>query len=102
MRNDFQAQVGHKFQFRAEPMPQWNGIIDCEVQTVEPGRCLAYTWDSLGVKSVVTFTLTPTPRGVLLRMEQSGFREDQQANYQGANYGWQKFLGALDGVVARL
>jgi hypothetical protein len=35
-------------------------------------------------------------------MEQSGFGPDQQAAYSGANYGWQKFLGALEGVVERL
>ena len=37
-----------------------------------------------------------------VRMEQSGFRPDQEANYQGANYGWQKFIGALERVVGGL
>jgi hypothetical protein len=32
-------------------------------------------------------------------MEQSGFRPDQQAAYQGANYGWQKFFGNLEQVI---
>ena len=27
MKNDFQPVVGHKFNFRAEPMPGWNGVI---------------------------------------------------------------------------
>src|ERR1700677_5372749 len=31
MNNDFEPVVGRKFQFRAEPMPNWNGIVDCEV-----------------------------------------------------------------------
>jgi hypothetical protein len=35
-------------------------------------------------------------------MEQSGFRPDQQAAYQGAKYGWQKFIGALERVVGGL
>jgi hypothetical protein len=35
-------------------------------------------------------------------MEQSGFRPDQQQAYQGATYGWPRFLGALEQVVARL
>jgi len=35
-------------------------------------------------------------------MEQSGFRPDQQQAYKGANYGWQKFLGNLERVVAEL
>jgi hypothetical protein len=35
-------------------------------------------------------------------MEQSGFRPDQEASYKGANYAWQKFIGALEQVVAGL
>ena len=29
MKNDFQPVVGHRFQFRSTPVPNWNGIIDC-------------------------------------------------------------------------
>jgi len=36
MKNDFQPVVGHKFNFRATPMPHWNGVTDCEVLAVEP------------------------------------------------------------------
>jgi hypothetical protein len=32
-------------------------------------------------------------------MEQSGFRPDQQAAYQGAKYGWQKFFDGLERVL---
>jgi hypothetical protein len=35
-------------------------------------------------------------------MEQSGFRPDQQQFYQGATYGWQKFIAGLERVVAEL
>jgi hypothetical protein len=28
-------------------------------------------------------------------MEQSGFRPEDEANYQGASYGWQRFLAGL-------
>ena len=102
MKNDFQPEVGHRFTFRATPVPKWNGVIDCEVLVVEPHSRLSYSWGSLGMGSVVTFTLTPTESGTHLRMEQSGFRPDQEANYKGANYGWQKFLGNLERVVERM
>lgn len=102
MKNDFQPEVGHRFTFRGTPMAKWNGIIECEVKTVEPHSRLSYSWGSLGMESVVTFTLTPTESGTHLRMEQSGFRPDQEANYKGANYGWQKFLGNLERVVERM
>lgn len=102
MENDFQPVVGHRFNFRATPMPQWNGIIDSEVLAIDPNRTLSYSWNSLGVVSVVVWTLSATSAGTLVRMEQSGFRPDQEANYQGANYGWRKFIGELERVVAGL
>ena len=55
-----------------------------------------------GLKTVVIWTLTPTKGGVLVRMEQSGFRPEDEANYQGASYGWQHFIGGLERVVAGL
>jgi uncharacterized protein YndB with AHSA1/START domain len=100
--NDFQPVVGHRFNFRAPPMPQWNGVIDCEVLALEPGKKLSYSWNSSGLESVVVFTLAATKDGTLVRMEQSGFRPDQEAAYKGANYGWQKFIGGLERVVAGL
>src|SRR5579863_10045462 len=102
MVNDFQPVVGHRFTFRATPVPNWNGIIDCEVLVVEPNARLSYSWGSLGLESVVTWTLTPTESGTLVRMEHSGFRPDQPANYGGAKYGWQKFIGNLERVLAEL
>jgi hypothetical protein len=35
-------------------------------------------------------------------MEQSGFRPDQQQAYQGASYGWQRFVSGLERVAAGL
>jgi len=102
MQNDFEPVVGRKFNFRSTPMPQWNGVVDCEVLIVEPDRRLAYRWDALGIETIVTFTLTPTTGGTQVRMEQSGFRPEQTANYQGANYGWQKFIAGLERVAAGL
>jgi uncharacterized protein YndB with AHSA1/START domain len=83
-------------------MAHWNGGIDCEVLVVEPNKKLSYSWNSLGLESVVVWKLVATSGGTLVRKEQSGFRPDQEANYQGANYGWQKFIGALEQVVAGL
>ena len=102
MDNDFQPVVGHKFTFRSTPMPNWNGIVESEVLTVEPHKKLSYSWGSLGLESVVVWTLAATKGGTLVRMEQTGFRPDQEANYRGANYGWQKFIGNLERVVAEL
>ncbi len=99
MDNDLQPVVGHRFNFRATPMPNWNGIIDSEVLVVEPDKKLSYSWNSLGLESVVVWTLVATSSGTLVRMEQSGFRPDQDAAYKGANYGWQMFIGNLERVL---
>ena len=102
LKNDFEPVAGRKFQFRNEPVKNWDGVIDCEVLIVDPLERLSYSWSSLGLRSVVLFTLTPAEGGTHVRMEHSGFRPDQQAAYQGANYGWQKFFGGLERVLGEL
>ena len=100
MSNDFQPVVGHKFTFRSKPVPGWNGIIDSEVLVVEPNSRLIYSWGTMGMESAVTWTLTPTPGGTHVRMEQSGFPSEESASYKGAKYGWTNFIGNLERVVA--
>jgi uncharacterized protein YndB with AHSA1/START domain len=102
MANDFQAVVGHHFKFRSKPVPGWDGIIDAEVLIVEPHKKLSYTWGSMGMKTVVLWTLVGSKGGTLVRMEQSGFRSETDASYKGATYGWQKFIGNLEQLVAKL
>ena len=102
LKNDFQPVAGHAFNLRREPVGNWNGVIDCQVLAVEPGRTLSYTWGTLGLETVVTFTLTPTDTGTRVRIEQSGFPSDREANYKGAMYGWRTFIGNLEQVLAGL
>jgi uncharacterized protein YndB with AHSA1/START domain len=97
MKGDFKPVVGHRFNFRAD----W-GAVDCQVQAVEPNKTLSYTWGDHNLKSVVTWTLTRTSTGTHLRMEQSGFREDQPRYYQGAKGGWPRFFANLEQVLARI
>ena len=104
MKNDFEPMVGHRFNLRGE----WGGVLDCEVLDVEPHSTLAYTWNytnadpAFDLKSVVTFTLTPTSTGTHLRMEQSGFRPGQKQAYGGAYAGWRQFFAKLDEVLEGL
>jgi uncharacterized protein YndB with AHSA1/START domain len=96
MKNDFKPAVDHKFQLSAD----W-GAVDCRVLVVEPSKTLSYTWAAYGLETVVTWTLTPTGRGTHLRMEQAGFRPDQQQAYQGAQGGWPQFFAGLERVLSR-
>ncbi len=102
MQNDFKPVVGHSFNLRRSPKPDMNIVVDCQVLAVEPNKSLSYTWAAFDLRSVVTFTLTPTGTGTLLRMEQSGFRPDQGQAYGGARSGWQQFLANLEQVLARI
>ena len=99
LKNDFEPVVGRRFQFRADPVPQWDGLIDCEVTVVEPQKRLAYSWGSMGLGTMVMWTLTPANGGTHVRMEQSGFGPGMDRAYHGATYGWQKFLGNLESVL---
>ena len=96
MKSDFKPVVGHSFNFRAD----W-GAVDCRVRAVEPNKTLSYTWAAHGLESVVVWTLTPSSTGTHLRMEQTGFRPDQQQAYQGAKYGWPKFFENLEQLLVR-
>ena len=96
MKNDFKLLVDHRFNLRGD----W-GAVDCQVLEVEPERTLSYTWAAMGLESVITWTLTPTAKGTHLRMEQAGFRPDQEQAYQGAKYGWQQLFGKLEQLLAR-
>jgi uncharacterized protein YndB with AHSA1/START domain len=102
MENDFQPVVGHRFSFRSTPVPNWDGVIDGEVLVVEPNSRLTYSWATMGMKSVVAWTLTPTKEGTHVRMEHSGFLSEEDANFKGARYGWTRFIGNLERVVAEL
>jgi uncharacterized protein YndB with AHSA1/START domain len=97
MKNDFEPVAGHRFSLRGD----WGGV-DCQVLEIEPLKTLAYSWAANGLESVVTWTLTPTAAGARLRMEQKGFRADQEQFYRGAEMGWRNFFAKLDEVVARV
>lgn len=103
MKTDFAPQLGHKFKLTGE----WGGVLDCEVLEIEDGRMLSYSWDyahedpAYDLRSVVTFTLTPSASGTFLRMEQTGFRPEQKQAFGGAHAGWKQFLDRLDDLLAR-
>jgi len=105
MKNDFEPVLGHRFNFRSEPVNGWNGVTDCEVLEIEPLRRLVYSWNAsgeqaaYGIKSIVTWTLTPTSDGTQLRMEHAGFRVQDEGFYKGASHGWPQMIATLERVA---
>ncbi len=97
MKSEFKPVIGHQFNLSAD----W-GTVTCEVREVEPHKALSYTWDTKDLRSVVTWTLTPTENGTILKMEQQGFQQHQQPYYRGATAAWPRFLDALETVLAGL
>jgi uncharacterized protein YndB with AHSA1/START domain len=74
MQNDFQPFVGHRFNFRAQPMGDWDGVVHCEVLAVERPKLLRYSWRGGSLDTTVTWTLAPSPSGgTLLHLEHDGF-----------------------------
>lgn len=102
MDNDFAPMVGRKFQFRSTPVQGWDGCINGEVLVAEPYERLVYSWSTMGMQNEVAWTLTATPGGTLVRMEQSGFGSDQDGAYKGATYGWRNFIRKLEHVIGEM
>ncbi len=102
--SDFQATVGHTFQFRSK-MEQWTGVIDCEVLAVEAPHRLSYSWATEGWQggrhhTVVTWTLTESKPGITqLQLEQSGFDPAATQEIGGARYGWSHQLNQLQTLL---
>ncbi len=73
MENDFKPETEHKFQFRAAPSQGFDGIISCEVMTLEENKRLSYSWKGDKIDTLVSFTLEPEQEGTRLILEHKGF-----------------------------
>ncbi len=73
MPTDFEAEVGHRFEFRTDPGPGFDGVVHCEVlEMVEP-RWMRWSWKGGPVDTIVTFELAPLGEGTRLTFRQDGF-----------------------------
>ncbi|MGH7272488.1 MAG: SRPBCC family protein [Polyangiaceae bacterium] len=102
MTTDMQPVVGRNFTFKMQPAPPggWDGVVNCQVQEIDLHKRLRYSWRALGIDTVVTWTLSPTPTGgTQLRLEQSGFKLSETQAFAGAKGGWQWMAGKRLGDV---
>jgi uncharacterized protein YndB with AHSA1/START domain len=93
---------GAAFTFRAQPQPEWDGIVNCRFVEIEPQKKLSWTWVVGDIDTVLTFTLTPTESGTRLSLVQSGFKANQKKNFGGARYGWRMMGAKLVDLLARI
>jgi uncharacterized protein YndB with AHSA1/START domain len=89
MKNDFLPAKDHRFTLRGD----W-GSVDCKVLAVEPHKVLSYTWDAMGLESIVTWTLTPTSAWVIWSkcwdgtIEAPALLDDDQAPHRKPEQQW--------------
>jgi uncharacterized protein YndB with AHSA1/START domain len=111
MPNDIAPVVGHKFNFRSQPMGDWDGVVDCEVLEVVPERKLVYTWNGGSSKNegyghrletTVTWTLEAQPAGgTLLKLVHHGFHPDDFA-FNAMGQGWIKMGSRIEQVLGAI
>lgn len=101
---ELKLEPGAAFAFKSEPHPGWDGTVSCRMLEVEQHRKLRYTWTvgDMGLDTVVTLTLMPTPSGTRLSLVQSGFKPAQKQNWGGARYGWRMMGGKLVSLLERI
>ncbi|HEY0929042.1 MAG TPA: SRPBCC domain-containing protein [Gemmatimonas sp.] len=92
---DLELVPGKEFTYKTQPYPGWDGIVNCRMLEVDPPRRISYTWTVPFLETVVTFTLQPTDGGTLLKLVQTGFKEEQKREFGGARYGWNMMGGKL-------
>jgi uncharacterized protein YndB with AHSA1/START domain len=84
MSNDFHPEKGHRFTFRTDPAPGFDGIVHCEVLQIIRPELLEITWKGGGLDTKVTFRLEDAPGGgTLISLRHSGFS------------GWSNFIPRL-------
>jgi uncharacterized protein YndB with AHSA1/START domain len=102
MPNDFKPIVGHRFTFKTDPAPGFDGVLHCEVIQVDPPHQLVYTFIGgwMNKTTLVSWTLLPQNGGTLLRLEHTGFTElSDPAVRTILESGWGTFLPRLDAFL---
>ncbi len=98
MPNNFEAIVGHEFEFRTDPIPslELNGIFYCKVIEIVPFKKLTYSWkggsrhEITTLDTIVEWTLEEHENGTILNLKHSGFNTENYSILTGMTDGWLK------------
>jgi uncharacterized protein YndB with AHSA1/START domain len=82
-------------------------LMENEVVSVEAPHRLVDRWgdgteSDSGLKTVVTWTLAVESGGTRVRVEQSGFRPQDEAGFKGMDSGWPRILERLERIAAEV
>jgi hypothetical protein len=93
MPNDFAPVLGHKFTFRTDPAPGFDGIVRCEVMEIDPPRRLVYSWQGGPLNTIVTYVLEAIPGGTRIHFTHDGFEGIKQRLIGGMmGRGWKRMM----------
>jgi uncharacterized protein YndB with AHSA1/START domain len=72
----FKPVDGTRFRYIGKPVPGWDGIVLCQVLSVDEPRLLQYDWRNKesDKPTLVTNTLQEIPGGTRLTWDHTGFR----------------------------
>ena len=73
MPNDLAPRVGHRFTFRTDPSPGFDGVVHSEVLALEAPRRLVLAWRGGGIDTTMTFELSEVRGGTHLSLHHEGF-----------------------------
>jgi uncharacterized protein YndB with AHSA1/START domain len=108
MKNDFQPVVGHDFQFKTNPLPQFDfdGIVYCKVLEIVPNKKLVYSWkggpakDEISWDTIVEWILIEKNNGTELQLTHSGFENVEKLPiYYGFQDGWLKNMQKINKLL---
>lgn len=104
MKNDFMPIVGHRFNFKTNPLPQLNfdGVVHCTVLDVRPETSLSYSWQcgpgegKIELDSIVEWKLVPRGNGTELQLNHVFSLFENEPLFEGFNHGWPKHMKKID------
>lgn len=106
MANDFQPVVGHRFTFRTDPAPGFDGVLRGVVTLVDPPHRLEYTFRGGWMQhdTLVRWILTPDDQGgthlVLEHLGFTGLLDIAASPILGM--GWARFLKNMPPLLDRV
>jgi uncharacterized protein YndB with AHSA1/START domain len=74
MPNDFEPVLGHRFTFKTDPAPGFDGIVACEVLEIVPLERLVMSWRGGPLDTILSIELTDSGTGTRLELRHSGFQ----------------------------
>lgn len=92
MPNDFRAEIGHRFTFRTDPAPGFDGTVHAEVLALDEPSLWRVSWRGGGLDTILEIRLEEVPGGTRLQLEHSGFRTRDIVPRVILGMGWSRLL----------